>query len=372
MQHLFDFVRCDLRMFNQKVDFHSHFLSPTYLDYLRRFEGPEPDHFPTPAWDVERHIAQMDQLGIAVSLISVSSPNLSGANRQTEKSMVRQINLEGCGYVRQYPDRLGLLASLPLPNVEDAVEEAEFALQTLGADGFGLSTHYAGIYLGDPHYDPLMAYLNDCGALVVVHPVQPAALPKGVNRAVPIPAMEFFMDTTRTFMNMVMHDLFGRYPNIRWVFPHAGAFLSILSDRVNGFAVLMRQAHPELPLDFKGDMNHVYFDVAGFPLQKQLKALLGDVTVANLVYGSDTPYTPGIACAAMAGGLEQLDFLTEEEKHQIFTANAVRLLPRLGPLLGVEVKGETVTYSQKPLTAAEQRGRRQRTLIAKLYGKFFA
>ena len=359
-------------MFNQKVDFHSHFLSPTYLEYLERFEGPEPDHFPTPKWDLESHIAQMNQLGIAVSLISVSSPNLSGADRETEKAMVRQINLEGWSYVQRYPERLGLMASLPLPHVEDAIEEASFALRDLHADGFGLSTHYAGIYLGDERYDPLMEYFNTVGAVIVVHPVQPAALPKGVNREVPIPAMEFFMDTTRTFMNMVMHDVFGRFPNIRWVFPHAGAFLSILSDRINGFSVMMRQMHPELPLDFKGDMNHVYFDVAGFPLQKQMKALLCDVKIENLLYGSDTPYTPGIACAAMAGGLEKLDYLTEEEKQQVFTGNAVRLLPRLAPILGVEADDSgSVCYQEKPLTAAERKGRRQRSMIAKLYGKVF-
>lgn len=360
-------------MFNQKIDFHSHFLSPTYLEYLEKYEGPEPDRFPTPVWNLEDHIAQMDQLGIAVSLISVSSPNLSGAGREIEKAMVRQINLEGWSYVNQYPERLGLMASLPLPYVKESLEEAEFVLRDLHADGFGLSTHYAGIYLGDVHYDPLMAYLNEVGAVVVVHPVEPAALPKDVNRDVPIPAMEFFMDTTRTFMNMVMHDIFGRFPNIRWVFPHAGAFLSILSDRVNGFAVMMRQSHPELPLDFKGDMNHVYFDVAGFPLQKQLEALLRDVQVENLLYGSDTPYTPGIACSAMAGGLEQVDFLSDEEKQQIFTGNALRLLPRLAPILGAETDGNgTVCYHEKPLTSAERRGRRQRTQIAKIYGKLFA
>ena len=178
--------------FNQKIDFHSHFLSPTYLEYLEKYEGPEPDHFPTPAWDLEDHIAQMDQLGIAVSLISVSSPNLSGAGREIEKTMVRQINLEGWSYVKQYPERLGLMASLPLPYVKESMEEAEFALRDLHADGFGLSTHYAGIYLGNVHYDPLMAYLNEVGAVVVVHPVEPAALPKDVNRDVPIPAMEFY------------------------------------------------------------------------------------------------------------------------------------------------------------------------------------
>lgn len=162
---------------------------------------------------------------------------------------------------------------ISVPHTDAAIKEAKFALDELGADGFGLSTHYAGVYLGDSGYDPLMELLND---------------------------------TTRTFTNMVMHNIFGRYPNIKWIFPHAGAFLSILSDRMNSFSIQMRGNLPkDIPFDFKGDMRHVYFDAAGFCLQKQLGALLKDVGAKNILYGSDSPYTPTLACTALSGGLEK-------------------------------------------------------------------
>lgn len=314
----------------------------------------------------------MNQLGIAFSFLSVSSPNLSKADKETETQLVHKINLEGAEYVKLYPDRLGLFAGLPLPHTEEALAEAAFCLDELKCDGFGLSTNYAGVYLGDTRFDPLMAFLNDRAAVVAVHPTKPAGMPQGVNDDVPIPTMEFFMDTTRTFMYMVMNNTFGRFPRIKWIFPHAGAFLAILSDRVNGFAVLMKQERPDLPLDFKGDMNHVYFDVAGFPLQKQLHALLKDVKIDNLVYGSDTPYTPNIACVALSGGLEAVSLLNAEEKAKLFTGNAVRMIPRLGGILNVSVNGNSVCYANKPLTAKEKRSRRSRTLVAKLYGKVFS
>lgn len=135
---------------------------------------------------------------------------------------------------------------------------------------------------------------------------KPAALPQGINENIPIPALEFSNDTTRTFTNMVMHNIFGRYPNIKWIFPHAGAFLSILSDRMNSFSIQMRGNLPkDIPFDFKGDMRHVYFDAAGFCLQKQLGALLKDVGAENILYGSDSPYTPALACTALSGGLKK-------------------------------------------------------------------
>lgn len=358
--------------YNQKVDFHSHFLSPTYYEYLDKYEGATPDDFPTPKWSEESHIELMDKLGIAFAFISVSSPNLSKADKETEIKMVHQINLEGADIVKHHPKRLGLFANLPLPHTEEAIEEAKFAINELKADGFGLSTNYAGIYLGDARYDELMEYLNSIGAVVAVHPVKPSGLPKGVNGELPIPAMEFFMDTTRTFTHMVMHDIFGRFPNIKWIFPHAGAFLSVLSDRMSGFAMQFRNnMKTPVPLDFKADMKHVYFDVAGFPVNKQLHDLLLDVSVNNLLYGSDMPYTPNIACIAQTGALEKVSGMSRNEKDNMFTFNAVRLVPRLSDILDVSVSGKTVCYSDSPLTFKEKTSRNVRSLISKLYSKVF-
>lgn len=361
-----------MKYYNQKIDFHSHYLSPTYYAYLNQYEGDKPESLPTPKWDIQKHISLMDKLGIAFSLISVSSPNLSKADRETEKKMVHQINIEGKAYVDQYPDRLGLFAGLPLPHVDDAVEEAKYALDELHADGFGFSTNYGGIYLGDSTYDALMAFLDTRGAVVAVHPTKPSGLPHGINKDVPIPAMEFFMDTTRTFMYMVMNNIFARYPNIKWIFPHAGAFLPILSDRVNGFSVLMKRDRPDLPLDFKADMNHVYFDVAGFPLQKQLHALLKDVKTDNLLYGSDTPYTPDVACIALSGGLEKLSMLSKEEKNKIFTENGAALIPKAAQALGLQQNNiKTVCYADKPLNFKERVSNLMRSIASKLYGLIF-
>lgn len=358
--------------YNQKVDFHGHFLPKTYYEYLDRYEGPSPDTFPTPQWTPESHLALMEKLGIAFTFLSVSSPNLSKADKETEISMVRQINREGAQIVAQYPNRFGLFASLPLPHTQEAVEEAAFALDVLKADGFGLSTNYAGVYLGDGIYDPLMAFLNQRGAVVAVHPVKPSGLPKGINAELPIPAMEFFMDTTRTFTHMVMHNLFGRYPRIKWIFPHGGAFLSILSDRMNGFAMQFQNGLSQpVPFDFKADMRHVYFDVAGFPLNKQLHDLLLDVTPDNLLYGSDVPYTPTIGAIAQTGGLECAAGLNKEDKNKLFTYNAVKLFPRLEPILDVQVQGKTVCYEDRPLTWGEKINRGIRSVIAKVYNAIF-
>ena len=358
--------------YNQKVDFHSHFLTKTYYEYLKKYEDEMPDGFPTPEWSIESHIASMDKLGIAFSFMTVSSPNLSGADRDEEIRMVHQINIEGAEAVKERPDRLGLFASLPLPHVEDAVKEAAFALDELKADGFGLSTHYAGVYLGDRQYDPLMEYLNERKAIIAVHPVTPSAVCPNINDELPIPAMEFFMDTTRTFTFMVLNNIFERYPEIRWIFPHAGSFIPVLSDRIAGFSIQFRsRMQNDYPVDFKSDMRHVYFDIAGFAVNKQIHDLLLDVSHKNLLYGSDAPYTPSVGCVSQTGALEKTEELTEDQKADVFTFNAVALVPRLGSILKVTVTGLTVCYADKKLTLKERINRRIRKVMSWIYGKIF-
>lgn len=359
--------------YTKKIDFHSHFLTDTYCRYLDEYEGEAPDDFPTPKWSEEGQLKLMDQLGIAFSFLSISSPNLSKAEKDTEAALVHTINTEGAAIVRNHPDRFGLFAGLPLPHVEEAIREARYAVEELGADGFGLSTNYAGVYLGDPQYDPLMEYLDSIGAVIAIHPVKPGRLPKGVNGELPIPAMEFLVDTTRTYTYMVTHDIFERYPRIKWIFPHAGAFISILSDRMYGFAMQFRNrlSYP-VPMDFKADMRRVYFDMAGFPINKQLHDLLLDVPADNLLYGSDAPYTPTIACIAQTGGLETTEILTEGEKTAMFTQNAVQMFPKLSGILGVSPDTGTVCYQDNPLTLSERFWRRIRTFISKVYDRIFA
>jgi predicted TIM-barrel fold metal-dependent hydrolase len=324
-----------MKSYNDKVDFHSHYLPPAYNEYLQKYEDKCPDNFATPAWSVEKHIQAMDNLGIAYSLISISSPNLSGADDATEKDYARRINNEGAAFIAKYPQRLGLIAELPLPNITNALEEAQYSFDVLKAKGVGLATHYRGKYLGCPELDPLMEFLDQRKTVAIVHPMKPYGLYEGVNEELSIPTFEFFVDTTRTFANMVLKDTFNRYPNIKWVFPHAGAFIPILSDRFNSFGMVMKLENPDLQADFFGAMKHVYFDLSGFPLPKQLQVLRQNVPITHMLYGSDGPYTPKAATVGLAGVLETTDQLTDAEKEMIFTRNAIDIIPGLSDILRV-------------------------------------
>ena len=271
----------------------------------------------------------MGELGIAYALLSVSSPSLWTKDPARTRTLARKVNDEGAEIVSRAPGNLGFLATLPLPEVSAAIDEARRCLDTLHAGGVGLMTNYGGVYLGDRSLDPILAELNGRGALAVLHPTKPAVTVPNVNQEIPVPAFEYFVETTRTFLNLVQNDTFARYPDIRWVIPRAGAFLPILADRFESFALMLRFAAPDRRVDILADMAHVYYDLAGFSEPKQLAMLLRNVDETHLLYGSDTPYTDISACVGQAEALEETPKLTERQKALLFTENALTLLPDL-------------------------------------------
>ena len=100
----------------------------------------------------------MDRHGIATGVLSVSTPGVHLGNDTEARKWARDVNEYTADLVRADPGRFGLFATLTLPDVEGAIAEAEYALDTLHADGVILLASNAGRYLGDPGFAPLLAY----------------------------------------------------------------------------------------------------------------------------------------------------------------------------------------------------------------------
>ena len=314
----------------QKVDFHAHILTPSYFEFLDKYVGPYPDKYATPKWSEEDHLRLMRSLGIAYSAMSVSSPHTFVVENIDDRiAYARAINDEALDVVSRHPNQMGYFASLPLPDVDRSIEMAKDYLDKDGVVGIGMLTNYSGVYLGSDKLDPLMEYLNEQGAVVCVHPTEPAALPGDAVPDMPIPVMDFLMDTTRAFTNMVWNDKFLKYPNIQWIWPHGSSFITILSDRFNSFSVQVKKNGSDKKLDYFGALKHCYFDTAGFSAPKQIHDMKMDIPTSHFLYGSVCPYTPSIACVALDGQLEKTPELTSAEKKKMFTTNGYALIPGL-------------------------------------------
>jgi predicted TIM-barrel fold metal-dependent hydrolase len=312
-----------------KIDIHTHYLPEAYKEALLERGERNPDGLPTPAWGIEEHLEAMEKLGIAKSIISISSPHINFGDAKAAKILARRVNEEGAAMISKYPGKFGLFASLPLPDAEDSIEEINYAFDHLDVDGFTLPTNSCGVYLGDPSLDGIFEELDKRRSIVVLHPNKPGSVPQGANEALPIPIMEFFFDTTRTVTNMILQGVMMRYPNIKLVIPHAGAFLAILADRLNPFLENTPRGEEKIKVDAYQILKGLYYDVAGFCLPRQLSSLLQIVDPSHLFYGSDYPYTPMKYCISLAALLAETNLLTDQQRRAIYYDNALKLFPRV-------------------------------------------
>ncbi len=140
--------------------------------------------------------------------------------------------------------------------------------------------------------------------------------------------LEFLFDTTRAVVNMVLNGTVARHPNVEFVIPHAGATLPMIADRVTAFSLVLQDVDPAA--DVMGDLARLHYDLAGFPVPRQLDAILALTTLEHLHYGSDYPFTPEFVVELAAGRLDAADVSAESMVARL-AANTVALFPSLLP-----------------------------------------
>ncbi len=307
---------------------HAHYVPDLYREALLEARITEPDGFPRiPEWSPGAALDQMDGLGIAASVISISSPGIHFGDDRAARTLARTVNEIGAATVAANPDRFGFLASLPLPDVNGALEEVAYAFDELNADGVVLMSNVAGRYPGDPEYEELMAELDRRAAVVVLHPASPPSW-QAVSLGRPRPMIEFPFDTTRAVVNLVLTGTLERHPRLRLVVPHVGSALPVLADRVDGFTRAIAPGDGG-PIDVPAQLANLYYDVAGDATPRALPALLGLAAPSQLLYGSDFPFPPPPVIERLADNLVGAEAMVGGALELMLRTNPLRLFPRL-------------------------------------------
>ena len=286
------------------IDMHSHIITPEFMSALDKEGRLLDEGFPLPKWDAEAQLKWMDEAGIHTSVLTLAAP------QPTSAKVVRATNEAAAKLKYEHPDRFRFCAALPLPDVDAAIEEARYALDVLSADGIKLATNVNGQYLGAPELDTLFSFLNERKAFVILHPHRPDPVNKQVMQQTPLAMQEYLSETTRAVSNMISRNVLARYPNVKVVVPHCGAYLPLMVSRMQSLTPVMQANKLVGDIDWDANLAALYYDLAGAHSPEVIRMLLTITTSDHLLYGSDYPY---VAPQVLTQSLQRMQqYLTTE------------------------------------------------------------
>jgi predicted TIM-barrel fold metal-dependent hydrolase len=271
--------------------------------------------YPTVPAPVARLSEMMERYEIDRAVVSTGPAAVSATAASVANEELAEL-------VRAEPDRFAALATLPLAEVDATLDEVGRGLDELGLDGVLLVTNVAGIYLGQPVFEPLLAELDRRGAYAFVHPTMP---PYPLPLRHPGWLYEFPFETTRALANCIYEGVFERYPRIRFQISHLGGTAPFLAYRLASLA----DRNPELALNAPAGaleyLQRLFYDTGLANNKPALAGTLQVTTLDHVVFGTDWPFAhlpdEGNDLAPSSG-------LSREEREAVEERNILALVDR--------------------------------------------
>jgi 6-methylsalicylate decarboxylase len=309
-----------------RIDVHHHILPPPYMLRARDriLEISDRDHSALLNWTPARAVEEMDRAGIATAITSLSLPGIWFGGVEAARALARTCNEYAAQMVKDYPGRFGWFAAVPLPDTDGSLRELAYALDILRADGIGLVSNYDDKWPGDPAFAPVFEELNRRRAVVFIHPTAPSCC-SHLMPGIAASTIEFLFDTSRAILSLLVSGTFSRFPDIRFIFCHAGGTMPVLAARANAFVERHQDIAERVPTGVPSELKKLFYDVANSVNPSSMAALTNLVPMSQLLFGSDFPYVP---CTVTANGLDRFG-LSARDLSAVNRENAVRLFSRL-------------------------------------------
>ena len=310
---------------HRRIDLHHHFMPPLFEQTARAHKKFIPA---LEGLSIAGSLETMDRNDVQTAILSMPSPGVWYDDVPLARHLARTNNEYAARAISDHPGRFGMFASLPLPDVEGSLVEAAYALDVLKADGIHMWTSYGDFWLGDPRLRPLLEELNRRKAVVYTHPTTPNCC-GNLMPGIPTFLIEYGTDTSRTIASLVFSGAAHAYPDIRWIFSHAGGTMPFLVERYLLQGRLLKnnpKAMEKIPNGVMYELQRMRFETAQAANPYVLGPLTRLVPKTQIFFGTDYPYRD---IADNIQGLADCGLLSPAELLDVERSNAVRLFPRL-------------------------------------------
>jgi predicted TIM-barrel fold metal-dependent hydrolase len=138
--------------------------------------------------------------------------------------------------------------------------------------------------------------------------------------------LEYPTDTTRTIVSLIISEAATKYPDITFIFSHAGGTITAIAGRLLGAEMTADNlARTPAANSRLFHLRRFYYDTAGSANPVNMNALKTLVPTSQILFGTDAPFFDG---APQVAGLQTAGF-TADELRGVERDNAARLLRRV-------------------------------------------
>lgn len=272
------------------IDIHAHCVVPAALDVLGQNAGNQNLLMD----DTSTRIAAMDAQGIDMSALSIN-PYWYHAERDAAAEIIRIQNEALVEICAATPDRFTAFATAALQHPDLAVEQIEYAANTLGLRGLSVGGSVEGMELADPKFHPIWAKCEELDLLVFLHPrgtveLEPSGRLGGsglLENTIGNP-----LETTIALSHLIFEGTLDRFPGLKICAAHGGGYLPSYANRSD--AVCRTFPHRVGTLPKKNPTAYLrdgqlFFDTIVFT-PEALRHLIAETGPNQVMIGTDYPF----------------------------------------------------------------------------------
>jgi aminocarboxymuconate-semialdehyde decarboxylase len=316
------------------VDVHAHVRVPEAWDLVKDRIGREgragdvqlanPDNPANIHNDVEKHLADLDEMGIDVQAVSVN-PFWYWADEDLARKVIQVQNEKIAELCAAHPKRFAGLGSVAMQHPLLAVEQMEDGVKNLGMRGFAIGGSVNGDDLSAPKFQPFWAKAEELQTLIFIHP-QSAGAPIDEKRLKGNGFLDNVighpLETTLALTHLIQDGTLDLFPRLKICAAHGGGYLPSYPGRsdqcLTAFPNLCKPLK-KLPTEY---LKQLYYDSVLFT-PEDMRHLIAVVEASQVVVGTDYPTlwnrTPVDRILAVPG-------LNDSERISIFGGTAAKLL----------------------------------------------
>lgn len=241
-------------------------------------------------WDVPKRIADMDEMGLRLQVVSPMPELLSyWMAADDADDLLRYINDQTAEMVAYSGGRLAALGAVPLQDIDRAIVELRRVKLDLGFAGVEIGSNINGRPIGAPEFDPFFEAAEELDAAVFVHALRPSGMDRLIGPAQLQQVLAYPSDVGLAAASVITTNLIMRRPKLRIAFSHGGGTLGLLLPRLSEghrvFASLGESIQPT-PAE---QARHLFYDSLVYD-EAALRYLVDLFGETQIMLGTDHPF----------------------------------------------------------------------------------